>query len=46
MTPTPTKKQEGEEFEIKVMERELKKNNYNCMTMYKITDRTRTQRVN
>jgi len=28
------KKQEEKEFEIKVLERELKRNNYNCMAMY------------
>jgi hypothetical protein len=46
MIPTLRKKQEGKEFEIKVLERELKRNNYNCMATYKITDRTRTQQVN
>jgi len=35
MIPTPREKQEGKEFEIKVLERELKRNNYTCTAMYK-----------
>jgi hypothetical protein len=46
MIPTLRKKQEGKEFEIKVLQKELNRNDYNGIAMYKITDRTRTQGVN
>jgi hypothetical protein len=35
MIPTPRKKQERKEFEIKVLERELERSNYTCTAMYK-----------